>query len=126
VPLNLPHIFSLFFSPVKSVLGQLVPSPSFSLPGAASHPIDVTTSPCRVTLPSHEDKMSSLPLFHLPVMLRPVGSPLESKPKYWIHTTAIGHHPQIVRLSPSTTIKNLSQHWPLSPPIKHISIFSPH
>jgi hypothetical protein len=76
--------FSSFFGQVRFMSTQLVLSPPFSFPGATSPPVDVVTPPCRVTLPSHWVKMSSLPPLHLPVTLCPVASPLESKLKHWI------------------------------------------
>jgi hypothetical protein len=47
---------------------QLVLSPLFFLPSAASPPTNVITSLCRVTLPSHGAKMSLLPPLYLPTM----------------------------------------------------------
>jgi hypothetical protein len=38
-------------------------------------------------------------------MLYPVASPLEPKPKYWIHTTTVGHPPWTAIFSPFTAIK---------------------
>jgi hypothetical protein len=43
---------------------------------------DITTPPRHVTLPSHGAKTSSLPLLYLSVILRPVASPFEPKPKH--------------------------------------------
>jgi hypothetical protein len=73
---------------------QLASSPPFPLPAGASPLADVVTSPRRVTLSSHWDTMNSLPLLHLLTMLCPIASPLESKLKHWICTTAIVYPPR--------------------------------
>jgi hypothetical protein len=39
---------------------------------------------------------------------RHITSPLEPKPKHWIHTTATDHSPRTAWLTPSTAIKRLS------------------
>jgi hypothetical protein len=73
--------FLYFFGSVRFVSAQLASSPPFSLPGAASPPADVTTSPCHVTprfLP-HGVKMSSLHPLHPLTMLRPVAFPSRAK-----------------------------------------------
>jgi hypothetical protein len=78
-----------------------------------------------VTLPSHGDKMSSLHPLHFLAMLHPVTSPLESKLKHWICTTAVGNPPQTARHPPSIVIKRSSQPWPLSPPLNRVSMLPP-
>jgi hypothetical protein len=114
--------FFSFFDSVRFASAQLTSSPLFPLPGVVSPSIDVITQLCRVTIPSHRAKMSSLSLLHLVTTLRPVASPLKPKMKYWICTTTAGHPPRTVRLLPSTAIKMSSQSWPLSPPLNHIFI----
>jgi hypothetical protein len=61
------------------VSAQLALSHPFSLPGAASPPVNMATPPCLVTLPSHGVKTSSLPPLHLPIIFHHVVSPLKLK-----------------------------------------------
>jgi hypothetical protein len=71
----------LFFGLVRFVSAQLASSLPFPLPSGPSPTADVILS-CRVTLPSHRVKTSSLPLLYLPTRLHPVASPLEPKLKH--------------------------------------------
>jgi hypothetical protein len=96
------------------VSAQLSSSLPFSLPGGFSPSADVAILPRHITLPSHGAETSSLPPLHHPATLHPIASPLELKPKHWICTITIGHPLYTARLPPSTTIKRLSQPWPLS------------
>jgi hypothetical protein len=102
------HVFSLFFSPVRFASVKLAFSPPFLLPGAASPLANIITPLRRITLPSHWVKMSSLPLLHLLITLYLVVSPLKSKLKHWIYTTAICYPSWTVWLISSTAIKRSS------------------
>jgi hypothetical protein len=118
--------FFFIFGLVRFTSAQLVPSPLFPFPGAASPLVDVTIPSRRVTLSSHGVKTSSLRPLHFPATLCFVVSHLEPKPNHWIRITAIDHHPRTVWLLSSTTIKMSSQPWPLSPSLNRVFILIPH
>jgi hypothetical protein len=117
--------FSSFSSSVRFASAQLASPPLFPIPGVVSPLADVITPSRHVTLISHWSKTSLLPPLHLLTTLYLITSPLESKLKHWIYTTATGYPPRTVRLSPSTAIKRSSHPWSLIPPLNHVSIL-PH
>jgi hypothetical protein len=106
-PESTAWIFFIFW-PVRFTSVQLVSSPPFPIPSAASPLADVVTPPRRVTLPSYSAKMSSLPLLHLLTKLCPIASPLEPKLKHWIRSTVVGYPLWTAWLPPSTTVKRSS------------------
>jgi hypothetical protein len=61
---------------------QLASSPPFFLPGVDSPPANVAMLWCRVTLPFHGAKTSSLPPLHRSIMVRPIIFPLGVKLKH--------------------------------------------
>jgi hypothetical protein len=85
------------------VLGQLVSSPPFPLLGGTSPSANIAILPCRVTLPYHRVKMSSLSPLHLSAMLYLISSPLKLKSKLWIRTITTTHRPP----SPCSPTPNL-------------------
>jgi hypothetical protein len=66
--LNRLRGFSLFFGLIRFALAQLVSSPPFRFPSAASLLADAVTSLHRVMLPVHWTKISLLSPLHLPPM----------------------------------------------------------
>jgi hypothetical protein len=58
--LNRQLEFSLFFCSIRFTSTQLASSTPFSLPGVASHPVDIAThiAPCHVSFPLNQDELA--------------------------------------------------------------------
>jgi hypothetical protein len=81
--MNFPHFWSSKIRVIPTIIVSSLFPPRCRLSSGwrchATH---------HVTLPSYWAKTSSLFPLHIPVMLYFIASPLKSKLKHWIHTTA--------------------------------------
>jgi hypothetical protein len=98
------HVYFLyFFGSVRFTSAQLASSPPFPLPdGALLRPTSPFVASCHTSFTWSQDELAASALSSDNALS--CRFPLEPKLKHWIRTTAAGHPPHTVWLSPSTAI----------------------